>query len=178
MVRGMPTRPRLLATAAALALSAACGDHGPSRADDDLGQGAESEPGAEETPGLDDAIPSGATPLQVLELKAKKYANGFVTEGKPIEGTLVAGGRSDHLTVLRGAHCYRVIGVGGDGVEDLDLFLYDPDGVQVQQDPGQDRFPTLGMQAELCPPRGGAYRLQIHMYKGEGAFAVGVYATP
>jgi hypothetical protein len=71
------------------------------------------------------------------------------------------------------------LGVSGDGVEDLDLLLFDPDGVQVQQDPAQDRFPVLGMQTELCPAAGaGAFRLQVVMYKGSGTFNVGVYKTP
>jgi hypothetical protein len=50
--------------------------------------------------------------------------------------------------------------------------------VETQQDPAQDRFPVLGLQAEICPPQNGAYRLQVHMYKGGGSFVARVYRTP
>jgi hypothetical protein len=123
-------------------------------------------------------IPSGATPEQIVALKAKKYAAGLVAEGAPITGSVAAGGRSDHLVVLRAGHCYRIVAAGGAGVEDMDLLLYDPEGVLTQQDPAEDRFPVLGLQAEICPPEGGAYRLQVHMYKGGGAFAARTYRTP
>jgi hypothetical protein len=115
---------------------------------------------------------------QTLAQKAKKYAQGLVAEGPVIRGMLHEGARADQLVVLRGGFCYRILGAGGDGVEDMDLFLYDPDGVQTQQDPGQDRFPVLGLQAELCPAASGAFRLQALMYKGGGAYAVRVYRTP
>ena len=65
-----------------------------------------------------------------------------------------------------------------DGIEDLDLLLFDPNGVLAQQDPAQDRFPTLGVQTELCPPSSGAYRLQASLYKGDGAYVVRSYRTP
>jgi hypothetical protein len=115
---------------------------------------------------------------ETLAQKAKKYARGLLPDGSIIRGTLQEGARSDHLLVLRGGYCYRILGVGGDGVEDMDLFLYDPDGVQTQQDPGQDRFPVLGLQVELCPAASGAFRLQTLMYKGGGAYAVRIYRTP
>jgi hypothetical protein len=133
---------------------------------------------AERDPVLADAIASGVALERIVDLAADKYAAGFVADGELIRGSVVQGARSDHLTVLRAGHCYRVVAAGGRGVEDMDLFLYDPQGVQTQQDPAQDRFPVLGLQAEICPPQGGAYRLQVHMYKGGGPFAARVYRTP
>jgi hypothetical protein len=123
-------------------------------------------------------LPEG-TPLdRVLAQKAKKYAAGLVPDGEPFQGQLKQGQRSDHLLVLRGGHCYRVLGVAGAEVEDLDLFLYDPDGVQLQQDAAQDRYPVLGMQADICPGRSGAHRLQVHAYQGGGPYAVRAFRTP
>jgi len=122
-------------------------------------------------------LPRDAPPAQVLVLAGKQYAPGLVAHGKPITGTLAQGARSDHLLVLEAGRCYRVVGVGGDGVQDMDLFLYDPAGVQANQDPGQDRFPVLGKQIEICPITAGAYRLQVQMYEGGGDFAAGVYRS-
>lgn len=156
---------------------AGCGSGAPSSA------AAETRVGVTDSTGANGAlteeiVPDGASPQQVLAIKAKHYARGLLAEGATILGDLPQGGHSDHLTVLRGTFCYRVLGVGGDGVEDLDLILYDPNGVQLQQDPAQDRFPVLGIGAEICPVVAGAYRIQVQMYKGSGAFAVAVYRTP
>jgi hypothetical protein len=122
-------------------------------------------------------LPRDAPPAQVLPLAGKRYAPGFVTHGKPILAKLAQGARSDHLLVLEAGRCYRVVGVGDEGVQDMDLFLYDPAGVQANQDSGQDRYPVLGKQIEICPLMAGAYRLQIQMYQGGGELAVGVYRT-
>jgi hypothetical protein len=129
----------------------------------------------------DDLESTGDTPAdleQALVRTAKKSASGWILVGSTIHGELEEGARSDHLVVLRGAYCYRIFAAGGTHVADLDLLLFDPNGVQIQQDPAQDRFPTLGMQTEICPASGGAYRLQAVMYKGSGAFAARVYQTP
>jgi hypothetical protein len=162
--------------ALASALLGACGDRDGSGATQLRAREAE-ELGADDGD-LALPIPSGATPEQIVELKAKKYAAGLVADGEPIKGSVAAGGRSDHLAVLRAGRCYRVVAAGSDGVEDMDLLLYDPEGVLTQQDPAEDRFPVLGLQAEICPPEGGAYRLQVHMYKGGGEFAARIYRTP
>ena len=123
-------------------------------------------------------LPRDRPPAEVLPLAAKRYAAGWVVQGKPIAGKLAQGERSDHLLVLEAGRCYRVVGVGGEGVEDMDLFLYDPAGVQANQDASTDRYPVLGKTIEICPIRSGAYRLQAQMYKGGGELALGVYRTP
>jgi hypothetical protein len=153
---------------------AACGENVQSSAVQELRSGTEAngEAKTDQQP-----LPRDAPPEQVLVQAAKRYAPGLVAIGSVISGTLAQGTRSDHLVVLESGHCYRVVGVGGDGVDDMDLFLYDPAGVQANQDASQDRYPVLGMQSEICPIRAGAYRLQVQMYQGGGPFAVGVYRT-
>jgi hypothetical protein len=164
-------------TIVALLALAGCGRGAPSSAAAET-HVAETDSADTDDPLSEEIVPDGSSPKQVLAIKAKKYARGLLAEGAAIVGELPQGGHSDHLTVLRGSFCYRILGVGGDGVEDLDLILYDPNGVQLQQDPAQDRFPVLGIGAEICPVMAGAYRIQVQMYKGTGAFAVGVYRTP
>lgn len=171
------TLRRIIALAGGLAIAsgAACSDPRSS-----AGAELTADPHAELTADeeLEAPIPSGASVEQIVELKAKKYAAGFVADAPPVSGELSEGGRSDHLAVLKAGHCYRIVAAGGEGVEDLDLFLYEPDGVQSQQDPGEDRYPALGVQAEICPYQPGAYRIQVHMYRGQGPFALRVYRTP
>jgi hypothetical protein len=158
----------------ALALLCACGENVQSSAVKELRAGA--EPSADAKSDLE-PLPRNAPPAQVLVQAAKRYAPGLVALGPVISGDLAQGGRSDHLVVLESGRCYRVVGIGGEGVDDMDLFLYDPQGVQANQDASQDRYPVLGVQTEICPIRAGAYRLQVQMYKGGGQFAVGVYRT-
>ena len=150
-------------------LAAACGQS--TAASGDADHGGQAQP-------VEQPLPRDAPPAQVLPIAGKRFAPGMIAQGKPIMGTLAQGARSDHLLVLEGGRCYRVVGVGGDGVTDMDLFLYDPAGVQRNQDPGQDRYPVLGKQIEVCPIIAGAYRLQVQMYEGGGDFAVGLYRTP
>jgi hypothetical protein len=160
--------------AAALWLCAGCGEPPSSTAAQEIApDDAEGDPNAPAN-----AEPAGASLDEMLTLKAKKYAKDWASAGPTIRGELHEGGRSDHLLVMRAGFCYRVIGVAGNGVDDLDLLLFDSNGVQVQQDPAQDRFPVLGMHSEICPTVGAAYRLQAVMYKGSGAFVAGVYKTP
>ena len=78
-------------------------------------------------------LPTDKPPVDVLPLAGKRFAGAMIAQGKPITGSLRQGERSDHLLVLEAGRCYRVVGVGGDGVTDMDLFLYDPAGVQRNQ---------------------------------------------
>ena len=174
----LPTTRRGVAFAglfASLCAAIACGDR---RAE----SSASGDPASTGDPAALDVIEPELPPDmpldRVVAVKAKRYAAGLVAEGAPLRGTLNEGQRADHLTVLRGGHCYRLLGAAAIEVEDMDLFLFDPNGVQLQQDAAQDRFPVLGMQADICPAYSGAYRLQVFMYKGGGAYELQAYVTP
>lgn len=165
-----------MAIAAAAALAwAGCGEQPSSSAAQQI---VSSDEGAGDPNAPEATEPTAASLDEMLALKAKKYAKDWKSEGPTIHGELREGGHSDHLLVMRAGFCYRVVGVAGDGVEDFDLLLFDSNGVQVQQDPAQDRFPVLGQHSEICPTASAQYRLQAVMYKGSGAFVLGVYKTP
>ena len=93
------------------------------------------------------------------------------------EEELKEGELRDYLAVLRYGRCYRVVGAGDSGVADLDLRLFDPNGVLAQEDLGQDALPVLGVQSEICPGDSGAFRLQVRMRAGQGRFIVRVYES-
>jgi hypothetical protein len=168
---------RIGSTIAAMAVlvCAGCGDRSRSQAAHEIVR--EGEPTANLVATLAMPAPSAASLDDLLAQQTKKYAKDWMVAAPTIRGQLREGERSDHLLVLRGGFCYRVLGVAGDGVEDLDLLLFDSNGVEAQQDPGQDRFPALGVQSAICPGSAGAFRLQVWMYKGSGAFIAGVYKT-
>jgi hypothetical protein len=131
-------------------------------------------PLAAETAPLPDPL---APPLSALDALAKRYAAGLIADGPVMEGELTQGERRDHLLVLRSGACYRVIAAGEASLEDLDLALFDPTGAPVTEDPGQDRYPVIGVQGGVCPSQAGSFRLQTHAYVGQGKYALRVYRT-
>jgi hypothetical protein len=131
-------------------------------------------PLAAETAPLPDPL---APPTDALGALAKRYAAGLIAEGPVLEGDLAQGARSDHLLVLVPGHCYRVVGAGEPSLQDLDLALFDPTGAPVTEDPGQDRYPVIGVQGGVCPSQPGSFRLQAHAYVGQGKYALRLYRT-
>jgi hypothetical protein len=77
-----------------------------------------------------------------------------------------------------GGHCYRIVAVGSAEVNDLDLFLFAPDGTQVDSDSQPNDYPVLGSTRPLCPPTGGTYRVEVRMQSGQGEYGLEVFRTP
>lgn len=121
-------------------------------------------------------VPADALGKQ-LSRAAQELAPALVLHSAVFRDRIARGGRRDFLTVLVAEHCYRILGVGDASVADLDLVLFDPNGVQVRRDLDQSPRATLGVDAELCPFEPGAYRLEARMTAGEGEVLVGVYET-
>jgi hypothetical protein len=142
--------------------------------------------GCDEPPPTAPAPPAPAKPAfevpddalgKRLALAAQELAPTQILHAAVLRDRLARGGRRDFLTVLVAEHCYRILGVGDDGVGDLDLVLFDPNGVEVRRDLDQAPRATLGVDAELCPFEAGAYRLEARVTDGEGEVLVGVYRT-
>jgi hypothetical protein len=173
---GAMPRPKAIAAALLPLALLGCSSGAASRAAEEL-QGGDPHAPPPDAPAVPEP-PPGSPPEQVLDHRALKFAHGLTADDPALTGTLDEGGRRDLLMVLRAPYCYRILGVGAESVQDMDLFLYDPNGVQTHQDPAQDRFPLLGKQSDICPPVSGKYRLQVHMYKGGGEYAVRAFRTP
>jgi hypothetical protein len=162
---------RLLATIFCVALLAACGGH-------------------EETPPLPSAPlpptppappPVPGQPTDVLarsmQVHAQQLAPGMMPATPLFRGRLETTQTQDFQAVLQPGKCFKIIGVGGEGVTDLDLYLFDPNGVALQQDTETDAYPILGLESPICPQTAGQFRVQVRMYQGTGDFAVQVFAT-
>ncbi|MEM9191057.1 MAG: hypothetical protein AAGF12_17870 [Myxococcota bacterium] len=165
--------PALLLFVSAL-LGAGCGDE------------TSGTPGVNPTEGTDPVFEEGIpTPPvapgdhigQQMSLRAGQFAEGMEPATPLFRGTLETGDNQDYQAVLQAGRCFKVVGVGGPSVSDLDLFLFDPNGVQVQQDTATDAYPVLGLTHQICPTAPGAYRVQVRMYAGEGEFGVQVFQT-
>lgn len=129
----------------------------------------------------DDALPDPADTgdlTAAISRLAQRYAGGWTAASTAFEGELAQGQHQDFQLVLGSAHCYRVLGVAEPTLSDVDLLLFDPSGLQVQQDQGGDRFPIVGQSFPVCPPQAGAYRLQVQAREGGGRIRVQAFHTP
>lgn len=64
--------------------------------------------------------------------------------------------------------CYVAAARGGAGTRDVDLFLFDPAGVEIGRDLGADADPTI----EHCAEAAGRYTVEARAFEGEGAIGV------
>ncbi len=117
-----------------------------------------------------------------MALRARQFALGYgvasdlirATIRQGMEGVMVPG-------QVQAGYCYRIIAVGGAGVRDLDLFLYDPTGRQIDADRAPDNYPVIGLSRPLCIPPGvpaQAAQLRIRSFTGSGAIGVQMFAQP
>ena len=128
-------------------------------------------------------LPAVAMPTPRDALEARVYERApaeapmMVPHESMIRGTLERGAERSFTTVLLGGECYKVLGQGGDGVRDLDLFAYSPQGALMQRDATGDDHPALGIDRAICPEEPGAYRIEIEMHDGAGEYAVQVFSS-
>jgi hypothetical protein len=113
----------------------------------------------------------------IVEL-AQHAAPGWVKEGKLLRGSLEERGRQGFLVVLTYGHCYRFLGVTDHESSDLDLLLYDANGVEKQRDVTQEPTAALGVDASICPGEPSAMRIEARMRHGRGAFAIALLRNP
>jgi hypothetical protein len=107
-----------------------------------------------------------------LDEIAARAAAGFERLGDPIVGTLGHRNAATFDVTLPEARCYKFLGAGGAGVQDLTLTV-EVDGAEV----AADRISGGSPAAQWCAPGRTAARVKLSMYGGAGAFAVGVYAA-
>lgn len=174
----MLARTSLCAFPLVLALSAvACGDDAPaSGGAPTIDEDPAAEPAEAASPPEEEIAP-GDTIGREMQVRAQQFAQGMRPATPLFRGTLDTGGTQDYQAVLQGGRCFKILGVGSDGVTDLDLFLFDPNGVQVQQDTATDNYPVLGLTHPICPQEPGSYRVQVKMFAGQGDFGVRVYES-
>jgi hypothetical protein len=91
---------------------------------------------------------------------------------EPTRDELEAGGTRDLQLVLLDGRCYRTVAAGGPGIEELDLLLFDPNGVLMREDATRGPQAVLGDAHPVCIDESGAYRLRVRATEGAGTFAV------
>lgn len=113
-----------------------------------------------------------------MTLRARQFAAGYIPITQLFRGQLGQGQRQYVTITAQPGRCYRIVGVGGQGVQDLDLRLLDMNGNVLDQDVATDNFPVLGLQRNLCLNWQGTFRIEVIMYSGGGNFGLQAFATP
>jgi hypothetical protein len=112
-----------------------------------------------------------------MSMRARQFASGFMPVTQLYRAQMGQGQRQFVTVQIAPGRCYRIIGVGGPGVQDLDLRMRDMSGNVVDQDVATDNFPVLGLQRQLCPSWTGNFQVEIIMYSGGGDVGVQAFAT-
>ncbi|MBL8604005.1 MAG: hypothetical protein JNK72_18910 [Myxococcales bacterium] len=116
-----------------------------------------------------------------MTTRARQFANGFVAVTDLVRGLMNERERRTVAATVVAGHCYRIIGVGGAGVRDLDLYLRDMSGRVIDQDRAPDNYPVIGLDRQLCIPAGMGNQpaqLEIVMFSGRGEVGVQVFGSP
>jgi hypothetical protein len=113
---------------------------------------------------------ASADMAQMLDRAAQRYAAGM---GQAAEPTLARMTEGEDLNVevpLHGGSCYRFLAVGGAGVQDLALHVY-----QGAAEVGSDTAEASEAVASYCATADGSVRLRLHMERGSGEIALGPF---
>jgi hypothetical protein len=108
-----------------------------------------------------------------LAQRAATQAAGQEAVGAPIGGFLGSRQSVQQYVTMQAGRCYTILGVSGQGVNDLDLVLYNPNGKRVASDIGFDPTPAI----RHCAEWPGAYKLEATVKRGGGEVAVQVFAA-
>jgi len=155
-----------------------CGDGGAATESTETSEATTGEAPTETTAPVMPA-PDPNDPIGVeMARRAEQFAANTEVSTPVFRGSLETGRFQDYQAVLRSDRCFKIIGVGGAGVVDLDLFLFDPQGTQLQEDTATDAYPVLGLNHPICPDLRGDYRVRVRMFEGSGEFGVQIFHSP
>ena len=140
----------------------------------------QSAPGAGEGfDGLFDSVLAPRVPFRDVEehlarSRTALRARGFEPVDDPHLEHVPEGGVIRRRVRLEAGRCYALTGRSGEGIGDIDLFLFDAAGVEVARDLGADVEPSI----EHCPEETDRYVVELRAFEGAGAAGVMVLAGP
>jgi len=122
-------------------------------------------------------VPTGE-PDQDLQRLAAMCTEGPDREAatRPLRAERGEGEDGDrHRIHLEAGECYRVLGVGGAGVTELELGLVDPSGRLVARDLVPRSWSVLPASGPVCPDRAGDWEVVVAVERGRGRYAAQVW---
>ena len=72
-------------------------------------------------------------------------------------------------------NCYRVLAVGGQGIEDLDVIVRSSRGSELGRDHSQDRWPIVEPERPFCSFDDDTFTVELTAARGAGAFAAEIW---
>ncbi len=111
---------------------------------------------------------AGAPPIDAryVAIHNAMAATGLVQSGEISQGSLSEGGEVSLQMPMGAGECYTIVGLGSDGVRDLDVIVRDPSGNEIARDHSQD--PQAATR--LCPPYSGRFEIIVRMASGNGGW--------
>ena len=139
-----------------------------------------SEPGAGDGfGGIFEGVLAPRVPFREVEehlasTRAALRARGFAPVGPPLLERVTEGSVVRLPVPLEVGRCYVASARSGEGLPDIDLFLFDGAGVEVARDLAADAEPSI----EYCPEVSGRHTFEVRAFEGAGAVGVLVFAGP
>lgn len=119
------------------------------------------------------AYAQGVASMRLQQVAGQKVP-GAVAVTQPFGGVLSKKQSSSQVVTLLGGRCYTLLGTGGDGVKDVDLYYYDAQNKKVASDLGFDALPAL----TYCPTWPGSHKVEIVLKDGGGEVAAQLFLAP
>ncbi len=98
-------------------------------------------------------------------------AVGFSPHGQITAGSLPEHGSSRVRMQLDAGTCYTFVGIGGEGIVDLDLVVTDAQGREVAHDGAAEP----GVAVRVCPESSGGYTVRLTAASGGGEYYVSAW---
>jgi len=119
----------------------------------------------------------GGAPESLLATLADRCAPGmraFEPGPKRVE---LGGAESSELAVAVDdtASCLRALATGGPGIDELELELVDSRDRVLGKDELEAPFALVGPRGPVCADAPGAHRARVHVTRGRGSVAFGVF---
>lgn len=108
----------------------------------------------------------------LLDAEAASIAPGATRVGPHLAGS--GEDMTEWPVALEPNTCYFFIGIGGEGVKELSMYLWGPDRKRITE----NRADANKSQIGHCATQGGMFKVQAKVTSGEGDYKVGVYAKP
>jgi hypothetical protein len=120
------------------------------------------------------AVSLGVVRERLAEEVDALRARGLVPEGGPLFRRMAEGQGWRRDLQLAAGHCYVVTARGGDGIADVDLFMFDAEGAEIARDLGNDASPRL----EHCVDRARDVVVELRCFSGAGGVGMVVAKGP
>lgn len=129
--------------------------------------------GGEGFDGLFEGILAPRVPFRDVEeslsfARTALRSRGFTPVAPPFLQRVAEDGVVRLPHALSKGRCYVALGRGGEGLSDIDFFLFDPAGVEVARDVSSNAEPTI----EHCPAEAGRFTVELRTFEGAGAVGI------